>query len=143
MSDNRKRILEMVAEKKISVDEAAKLLAVTEEPSYSSESAGSAETGSKNSPKYLRVTIRPCPGSENVDRVNVRIPLSLVRAGVKLTSLIPNEAADKVDSALKEKGVGFNLKNLKEEDLELLIDALSDLEVDIEGGTGKVNVFTE
>ena len=140
MTDNKKRILEMLAEKKISVDEAARLLAATEEPSYSAESARPA---GKEKPKYLRVTIRPCPGSENVDRVNVRVPLSLVRAGVKLTSLIPNEAADKVDSALKEKGVGFNLKNLKEEDLEQLIDALSDLEVDIEGGTGKVNVFTE
>jgi len=140
MSDNKKRILEMVAENKISVDEAVRLLDVTEEPSSASAAA---EPADKKPPKYLRVTIRPCPGSENADRVNVRVPLSLIRAGVKLTSLIPDEAADKVDSALKEKGVGFNLKNLKEDDLELLIDALSDLEVDIEGGTGKVNVFTE
>jgi len=136
MSENKKRILEMVAEKKITVAEAEKLLELVEDEPAASPSA-------KKSPKYLRVTIKPCAGSENVDRVNVKVPMSLIRAGVKLTSLIPDEAAGKVDAALKEKGVGLSLKNIKEDDLEQLIDALNDLEVDIEGGTGKVNVFTE
>ena len=136
--ENKKRILEMVAENKISVDEAARLLELVEEPAVSSPA--------KKTPKYLRVTIRPnAEGRADADyeRVNVRVPLALVRAGVKLTSLIPNEAADKVDAALKEKGIGFNLRNIKEEDIEQLINALSDLEVDIEGGKGKVNIYTE
>jgi len=138
MSENRKRILEMVAEGKITVDEAERLLALVEEPATASPT--------KKTPKYLRVTIRPNAESKdaaNYERVNVRVPLALIRAGVKLTSLIPNDAAGKFDAALKEKGVGFSLKSLKEEDIEQLVDALSDLEVDIEGGTGKVNVFTE
>ena len=138
MSENKKRILEMVAENKITVDEAVMLLELVEEPG-----SGSA---AKKTPKYLRVTIRPNAESKDAadyERVNVRVPLALVRAGVKLTSLIPNDAAGKVDAALKEKGIGFNLKNIKDEDIEQLINALSDLEVDIEGGKGKVNVFTE
>jgi hypothetical protein len=73
----------------------------------------------------------------------VRVPLALIRAGVKLTSLVPGEVADKVDAAMKEKGINFNLRNLKEEDIEQLVEALSDLEVDIEGGKGKVNIYTE
>ena len=136
--ENKKRILEMVAEKKITVDDAARLLELVDEPAESQSV--------KKTPKYLRVTIRPsAEGRADADyeRVNVRVPLALVRAGVKLTSLIPNEAADKVDAALKEKGINFNLRNIKEEDIEQLINALSDLEVDIEGGKGKVNVFTE
>ena len=136
--ENKKRILEMVAENKITVDEAARLLELVEEPAES--------PSAKKTPKYLRVTIRPsAEGKADADyeRVNVRVPLALVRAGVKLTSLIPNEAADKVDAALKEKGISFNLRNIKEEDIEQLINALSDLEVDIEGGKGKVNVYTE
>ena len=134
MSENRKRILEMVAENKITVAEAERLLVLVEEPATASDSPA------KKTPKYLRVTIRPnAEGSANADyeRVNVRVPLALVRAGVKLTSLIPNEAADKVDAALKEKGIGFNLRNIKEGDIEQLVEALSDLEVDIEGGRGK------
>jgi len=140
--ENKKRILEMVAENKITVDEAARLLELVEEPAES--------PSTKKTPKYLRVTIRPSAegrADAEYERVNVRVPLALVRAGVKLTSLIPNEipndAACKVDAALKEKGINFSLKNIKEDDVEQLINALSDLEVDIEGGKGKVNVFTE
>jgi len=44
---------------------------------------------------------------------------------------------------LSEKGVDFNLRNLKEEDMEQLVEALSDLEVDIKGGKGKINIYTE
>ncbi len=138
MAENRKKILEMVAENKISIDEAIRLLELVEEPVVSSKS--------KKSPKYLRVTIRPSAesGSDtHVERVNVRIPLALIRAGVKLTSLVPDEVADKMDTAMKEKGINFNLRNLKEEDIEQLVEALSDLEVDIEGGRGKVNVYAE
>ncbi|MFC1875032.1 hypothetical protein ACFLY3_02630 [Chloroflexota bacterium] len=138
MSENRKRILEMVAENKITVDEALRLLEVVEEPA--------AVSPAKKTPKYLRVTLKPsAEGKADADFecINVRVPLALVRAGVKLTSLIPNEAADKVDAALKEKGIGFNLRNIKEDDIEQLVEALSDLEVDIEGGKGKINVYTE
>ena len=138
MSENRKRILNMVAENKITVDEAVRLLELIEEPAMVSPA--------KKTPKYLRVTLKPsAEGKADADfeRINVRVPLALVRAGVKLTSLIPNEAADKVDAALKEKGIGFNLRNIKEDDIEQLVEALSDLEVDIEGGKGKINVYAE
>ena len=77
----------------------------------------------------------------DVERVNIRVPMALIRAGVKLTSLIPRDAADKVDSTLKDKGIDFSLRNIKDEDLEQLVDALSDLEVDIEGGHDKVRIY--
>jgi len=138
MTDNKKRILEMVVEKKITIDEAIRLLELMEEPDTS--------LATKKAPKYLRVVIKPsAEGGADADaeRVNVRVPLSLIRAGVKLTSLIPDDVSGKVDNALREKGINFNLRNLKEEDIEQLVEAMSDLEVDIEGGKGKVNVYTE
>jgi len=137
MNENRKKILEMLAEKKITVDEAERLMQLVDEPETSRET--------KKSPKYLRVTIKPGEGGSGSDFecVNVRVPMALIRAGVKFSSLIPGDAADKIDTAMKDKGLNFSLKNLKEEDLEQLVAALSDLEVDIEGGKGKVNVYAE
>ena len=108
MAENRKKILEMVAENKIGIDEAVRLLELVEEPVVSSES--------KKSPKYLRITVRPsteCGGDTDVERVNIRVPLALIRAGVKLTSLVPDEVADKVDTAMKEKGINFKLRKIK------------------------------
>ena len=147
MSENKKKILEMLAQNKISPDDAYRLLSVIEGGESGGESTGKAETIGKEKAKYLRVTVLPDAENEhsgNVDRVNVRVPMSLIRAGIKLTSLIPPEARDKVNGALREKGIDFDVRSVKPEDLEELIEALSDLEVDVTSSKGeKVKVFVE
>ena len=144
MSENRTRILEMLAENKITVDEAERLLAVAGNEEKIETTYTPASTTKNQAPKFLRVVVEPGPGegAEDVDKVNVRVPMNLIRAGMKLTSLIPPQASDKMTEAMREKGVDFDLRNMKPEDLEDLINALSDLEVDVDGKT-KVRVFAE
>ena len=147
MSENKKKILEMLAQNKISADEAYRLLSVIESGESGEESTRKTATAMKEKAKYLRVTVLPDAEHEhsgNVDRVNVRVPMSLIRAGIKLTSLIPPEARDKVNGALRDKGIDFDVRNVKPEDIEELIEALSDLEVDVVSSKGeKVKVFVE
>ena len=147
MSENKKKLLEMLAQNKISADEAYRLLNVIESGESTRESTGKTTTAMKEKAKYLRVTVLPDAEHEHsgdVDRVNVRVPMSLIRAGIKLTSLIPPEARDKVNGALRDKGIDFDVRNVKPEDLEELIEALSDLEVDVVSAKGeKVKVFVE
>jgi hypothetical protein len=71
------------------------------------------------------------------------VPVALIRAGVKLASLIPPEAYNEVDSKMKNRGIQFDLRNMKPENVEELVQALNDLEVDIHGGQEKVRVYTE
>jgi len=146
MSDNKKRILEMLANKKVSVDEAYRLLNAVGSESASPGDPGPGEPGGKARAKYLRITVLPSEenGKGKTDRVNIRVPMSLIRAGMKLKSLIPPAAMDKVDGALKEKGIDFDVRNIKPGDLEELIDALGELQVDIDSSGGeKVKVFVE
>jgi hypothetical protein len=147
MTENQKKILEMLSQNKISTDDAYRLLNVIESEEVGQRSSVKAGTDSKARPKYLRVTVLPDPDKEhsgNVDRVNVRVPMSLIRAGIKLTSLIPHEAMDKVNDALKDKGIDFDVRSVKAEDIEELIGALSELEVDVLSSKGeKVKVFVE
>jgi len=142
MSDNQKRILNLLAEKKISVDEAQRLLSLTEpgKDTGAGTSGESAKPGGKA--KYFHVLVQPEAGSEEKN-VNVRIPIALIRAGMKLTSLIPAHASDEVNEALREKGIDFDVRNLKPEDFEELVAALTDLEVDIKGGKEKVHIYVE
>ncbi len=144
MSENRTRILEMLAEKKITVDEAERLLAVAGNEEKTESTYTPPNTTNKKIPKFLRIVVEPGPGegAEDVEKVNVRVPMNLIRAGMKLTSLIPPHASDKMSEAMREKGVDFDLRNMKPEDLEDLVNALSDLEVDVDGKT-KVRVFAE
>jgi hypothetical protein len=145
MTDNQKRILEMVADKKITVDEAYRLLSLIQ-PQRDAETSESNEQ--KALPKYLRVVIDSegdsMHGKEyGPEHVNIRVPVALIRAGVKLATLIPPEAYNHVDEALKDKGIQFDLRNIKPENIEELIQALNDLEVDIHGGKEKVKIYTE
>jgi Fe-S-cluster formation regulator IscX/YfhJ len=140
MSDNQKRILDMLAEGKISADEAQKLLGA-----IGPESDETRSTPTRDA-KYLRVVIHPdpdAPETDDVRKVNVRIPIALIRAGIKFTSLIPADASGQINAALKEKGIDFDVRNLKPEDLEELIAALHDLEVDVQSGKEKAHIYVE
>ena len=147
MSENRKRILDMLAQGKITVDEAERLLTTIEQPDAGG--SGFFKTGEtpKDERKYLRVVVEPNPdaGPEvEQHRVNIRVPMALIRAGVKLTSLIPSAASSKINEELSKNGIDFDVNNIKTEDLEGLVDAMKDLEVDIQGGQeGKVKVYFE
>ena len=146
MTENRKRILEMLADKKINVEEAERLLTLTGDEETKAEQAADTPPERKKTGKYLRVVVEPGPGNETgqkAERVNVRVPMNLIRAGMKLTALIPPHAADKVNETLKDKGIDFDLRNLKPDDFEELIEALADLEVDVDSGREKVHVYVE
>ena len=146
MTDSRKRILEMLAGKKITVDEAERLLAATGDGEETGKRSYSKAPDSKFPFKYLRVVVQPGEGAEpgrGAEKVNVKVPINLIRAGMKLTALIPSNATDKMHDALMEKGIDFDLRNLKQDDIEELIAALGDLEVDVDDGKEKVHVYVE
>jgi hypothetical protein len=139
MSENAKRVLEMLAAGKVSVEEASRLLAAL------NETPGEARPAPAKV-RFLHIVVNSPPEdnkSGKPETVNVRVPVALIRAGMKFSSLIPEEASARVDTALAEKGIKINLKNIKEEDITALVEALSELEVDIDEGKGKVRIYTE
>ena len=141
MSEERRQILEMVADKKITADEAERLLSALGTQATSSKS----ETGSggKTPPKYLRIVVDSNEDGEGPSKVNIRVPMQLLRAGVKLAGIIPGHARVQVNTALKEHGVDLDLSQLKPENLEEIIETLSDLQVDVDESKNKVRIFCE
>jgi hypothetical protein len=154
MNENRRQILEMLADGKITADEAEKLLAALEPDSTGTATTYTTAAGSngeivKTRAKYLRVLVEAdesMTGMKGPTTVNVRVPMKLLRAGVRLASLIPQQAHDQLDEALSRHGVPLTLSQIKPENLEELIDHLEDLTVDVDGKDGnatKVHVFCE
>ncbi len=70
-------------------------------------------------------------------------PQKLQAAGVKLATVLPSNVSQVVNDALEQQGLNVDLRNLKPEDLEHLIDALGDLGVDIHDDNQRVRVYTE
>ena len=141
MNEQRRQILQMLVEGKITADEAEQLIDALEREQP--ESPPGAAPGPKPRPKYLRVVVDDNSGGDGPTRVNVRVPLQLLRAGVRLTSLIPPQALTKVNAELNKSGVPIDLTELKPQHIEELIEQLDDLTVDVDDPDTKVQVFCE
>jgi hypothetical protein len=138
MSEERKKVLEMLAAGKITADEAERLLdklgsnaanatSGAEKPPASSQQASA-------KPKYLRIVVDQ-PGRE---QVNMRVPLSLIGTGRGLLAIMPKH----VHERLAEYGI--NAGSFTTLNFDDLGQAVRDLNVDVEKGDGKkVKIFCE
>jgi len=146
MNEDRVRILNMLAAGKITAEEAENLLDALESRAAAPAAppAGPAITGDPQPlldalPKFLYVKVDSADG----DRVDVKVPISLVRSGLKLTSLIPPQAMDQINDQMTEKGITIDFSNLKPEDIDELVEALREMEINVDAQNGdKVRVYT-
>jgi hypothetical protein len=142
MNEDRKRILAMLGDGKITADEAERLLdAMGRDPAPRLGSTGT--VGHNSPPKYFRVLVDANQGGDGAAKVNVRVPMQLLRAGVRLSALIPPRARDQVNAAMAREGIPFDINQLKPENLDDLIEHLAEFTVDVDNGDAKVRVFCE
>ena len=141
MNEQRKDILDMLAEGKITAAEAEQLIAALERDQPPTSSALE-DARPKGRAKYLRVVVDSLEDGEP-GRVNVRVPLQLLRAGVKLAALIPPQALERVNVELGKSGMPFDLSQLKPEQLEALVDHLDEMTVEVDQTDARVRVFCE
>jgi len=148
MSEDRVRILNMLAEGKITAEEAERLLDALESRTPNTAATGSAPSAIKGDPtpllnalpKFLHVKV----DGEEGEKVDVKVPLALVRSGLKLTSLIPPQAMDQINEQMAQSGMSIDFTNFKPEDIDELIEALREMEVNVDGKNGeKVRVYAE
>jgi len=139
MSRERTKILKMVAEGKISPEDGERLLSrIEKSPNAVAVLDGNVHRGEpsdngKAPLKFLRIVV---DGGE--DTINVRVPIALIRTGIRLTTLLPLSASEH----LTEHGI--DLSQFNDLDGEELIEALRELRVDVDGGDGTIiRVFCE
>lgn len=142
MNEERRKVLEMLAAGKISADEAERLLAALESGTPASPHVnGSAP---KVKAKYIRVTVdAENPLGKTPTKVNIRVPMQLLRSGVRLAGLIPVQARKHVEDAMREHGMAFDLSQIKPENLEEIVGQLQDLTIDVDDDNAKVRIFAE
>ncbi len=141
------RILELVSEKKIDVSEGMQLLNALKEAAQKPIvlDAEPLTIVKRTKPKWLRIVIQD--GKEK--KVNIKIPLMLLKAGVKLKSFLPDTLkekskvkagnSDKVDSTFE-----FLLDDLDPKNLDAFIESLRDAAIEIEGDEGEsIRIFCE
>ena len=140
MNEQRKDILDMLAEGELTAQEAEQLIAALERDQP--PAAASLEARPKGKAKYLRVVVDTLENGEP-GRVNIRVPLQLLRAGVRLAALIPPQALGRANAELNKSGVPFDLTQLKPEQLEELVELLDEMTVEVDQPDAKVRIFCE
>jgi hypothetical protein len=136
MNEERKKVLEMLAEGKISADEAERLLDALENKATETSPQTALTNTLDNLPQYLFVKVDSVDG----DKVNIRVPLKLVKAGIKLKALLPQDAQDKINAKLNEKGI--DLDDFKAENFKDILDGLSEFEMKVDEKKGdKVRIY--
>ena len=130
--DDKRRILDMVEEKKITSEEAMRLLSTIDE-----KKMGSGKPG-----RYLKILVYK--GDQNKPKVNISIPIMLVKLGAKF---VPKDKQFNLDTG--SGSTNFDLSGLDWEELLKLAskgeigDIFSaDIEDD-DGSITKVRIFIE
>lgn len=157
-ADPRIRVLEMLAEGKITSQEATGLLgALNPVPPWAGTATGEGrarrhgrtrerDRGQESTGRsYFRIRVDPrveAGADPHADRVNIRIPIGLVKAGVRLTSLIPGPAADRVNEMLEARGIDLDFKNLDVDRLEEIL-ADGDFMIDITEGEWRIRISVD
>jgi hypothetical protein len=147
-SEDRRRILSMLAEGKISTDEAERLLEALEPAETAAANGPDPEIipPHKDRPRFLHILIDD-PSKDNTEHVNIRVPLHMVRAGMVASNFMPPFVQEQVGEALRKEGIPFNFgnfANMKGERIEEMLQALEDLKIDVGEADGKkVRIFCE
>ncbi|HEX2730003.1 MAG TPA: hypothetical protein VHM70_00300 [Polyangiaceae bacterium] len=145
MIEEQRRILNMMAEGKLSAAEAESLFDAMTDNKTSTVAPARFQSDPQPlsaPPKYLRVLVEDQEeGKPN--KVNVRVPLELIRAGMRLAALLPAVAYEPVNRALKGQGIDIDISKFKPDDLENLVTHLQELHVDVADGNEKVRVYCE
>ena len=141
MSDEQKRILDLLAAGKVTADEANELLNALKSDQPANSHSSEEKIKSRGPAKYLCVQVDSTECGGKGEHVNIKVPLAIVKAGIKIGSVLPDKVNDKVTSALSEKGIQLDLKSVDGKAVDDIIEALREVSIDVDEPGEKVRIF--
>ena len=125
MSEETRKVLEMLSSGKVSVQEAEQLLHAVTAPGQSADEK-------QAEPRYFRILVnKPAREGKKAEAVNIRVPMTVVRGGLRLGALIPGMLGNK--KIQLHNGVELDLSKVTYTDLEAMIKDIGELTVDVDG----------
>ena len=134
MSEETRKVLEMLSAGKISVQEAEQLLQAVGAPGPSDEK--------KSERRYFRILVtKPAREGKKAENVNIRVPMTVVRGGLRLGALFPGMLGKK--KIQLDNGTELDLSKIHYTDLEAMIKDIGELTVDVDGDDAQVRIRCE
>jgi hypothetical protein len=145
MSDETRRVLDLVAQGKVTVDEADRLLRAMGAPAPEAAAAAPAqEDAERPQPRWLRINVHKTAKEGKHDKdVNIRVPIAIVKSGMRLGALIPGLAGDQFAARMREKGLDVDFSKLDAAAVDNMLKELGDANIEIDNGKSQVRITCE
>lgn len=125
VTDETRKVLEMLSSGTITVQEAEQLLQAVASPETAAEQK-------KPEPRFFRIQVnKPARDGKKAESVNIRVPMTVVRGGLRLGSVFPSMLAKKKFQL--PNGTEVDLSKVTYTDLEAMIKDIGELTVDVDG----------
>jgi len=150
MSDDTRRILDLLAQGKITVDEAQRLLGAVAEAAASATSPAAASTAwsaagpdASATPRYVKIAVhKPATDQRPEKDVKIRVPMSVMRGGMRLGAIIPGWG-ERMRARLCEQAIDLDLSKLDPAAFETMLKDLGEMNIDIDSGKAQVRITCE
>jgi hypothetical protein len=147
MSDDTRRILDLLAQGKVTVDEAEQLMGAIGAPPAQASAAAAPPTpddAERPKPRWVRINVHKTAKEGKHDKdVNIRVPIAIVRSGMRLGALIPGLAGDQVAARMRERGLDVDFSKLDAAAIESVLKELGDTNIEIDSGKAQVRITCE
>jgi hypothetical protein len=146
MSDETRRVLELLAQGKVTVEEADQLLRALRGQSAVGDATPKVDVAGAvpaAKPRFIRIHVhKPGKDGREPKDVNIRVPMAIVRGGMKLGTMIPGWHSH-MSARLRERGVDVDFAKLDPAAIEALLADLGELNIDINGTGEQVRITCE
>ena len=147
-TDETRRVLDLLAQGKITVDEADRLLKAM---GAQTAAAPDEATGDRARAKWIRVNIHK-PANEDREQkdVSIRVPIAVVRGGMRLGAIIATFAGEKAARRMRARGIDIDLSkvngdlsNLNGPEFDSFLKTLDDVNIEVDDGKSQVRITCE
>src|SRR5713101_2534806 len=140
MSDETRRVLDLLSQNKITVDEADQLLRAIGAPPHA-ETAPKTGGDTARKARFIRIAVHKLAHGRHTDKdVNIRVPMAIVKSGMRLGAILPGLVGDKVTARLRERGLDVDWSKLDPAMIEAVLSELGDVAIDVDSGEAQVRI---
>jgi len=145
-NDHRRRILDLLAQGKITVDDADQLLRALGASSLGPESEAAQPTD-RQAARWIRITVdKAAREGKPAKQVSIRVPMALVRGGVRLGAIFPRlsrKDSDEFSQHLRDHGVDVDWSKMDLSQLDNVLQNLDETTIDVDKGKAQVRISYE
>jgi hypothetical protein len=151
VSTDTRRILDLLTQGKVTVDEAAKLIDATTAAPQSGVPGDGAPTSERPNPRWIRINVLKSAKEGKPDKeVNIRVPIAVVRGGMRLGAIIATFAGEKAAQRMKDRGIDLDLSKINGDfsrmngaEFEAFMKSLDEMNIEVDDGKSQVRITCE